>query len=74
MVFWVESHLCVRGHLCAWWYRRVLVHAHIVCNGISIMVYVINIITRPINLSNGSDPLIGGVETSIFMAIKHTFW
>lgn len=45
-----------------------------ICNGISIMVYLINIITRPINLPNGSDPLIAGVETSIFEAIKHTFW
>lgn len=36
--------------------------------------YLINIITRPINLPNGSGPLIAGVETSIFEAIKHTFW
>lgn len=51
-----------------------LVHAHTVCDGISITVYLINIITRTINLPNGSDPLIAGVETSIFEAIKHTFW
>lgn len=48
--------------------------AHTVCNGISIMVNLINIITRPINLPNGCDPLIAGVETSIFEAVKRTFW
>lgn len=47
--------------------------AHTVCNGISIMVNLINIITRPINLPNGCDPLIAGVETSIFEAIKALF-
>ena len=72
MVFWVNL-ICVFGGVCVHGCTGPCVYTHI-CNGISIMVYLINIITRPINLPNGSDPLIAGVETSIFEAIKHTFW
>lgn len=72
MVFWVNL-ICVFGGICVHGCTGACVCMRI-CNGISITVYLINIITRPINLPNGSDPLIAGVETSIFEAIKQTFW
>lgn len=42
-----------------------------VSNGISFMACLINIINRPINLPNDSDPFIAVMETSMFEAIKH---
>lgn len=44
--------------------------AHIVRIKISIMV-MINIISRSINLANGSELFIAGVETPIFKAAEH---
>lgn len=72
MVFWVNP-ICVFGGVYVHGCTGACMSMHI-CNGISIVAYLIKIITRPINLPNGSDPFIAGVETSIFEAIKHTFW
>lgn len=77
MVFWVNL-ICVFGGVCVCTDVQARACA-CACACTYVMefqssVYLLNIITRPINLPNGSDPLIAGVETSIFEAIKHTFW
>lgn len=66
-------HLCVRWEsVCVAVEARACACMHVM--EFQSWCYLINIITRPINLPNGSGPLIAGVETSIFEAIKHTFW
>lgn len=61
-IFVKLSHNCLGAFVCA------CTH---VWNGISFMACLINIINRPINLPNESDPFIAVMETSMFEAIKH---
>lgn len=64
MEFWLKL-ICMCG--------RAKVPAHTVRIKISITL-MINIINGSINLANGSEPFIAGVETPIFKATEHCFF